>query len=246
MREMGAIGAWVPGTPFKGRRLGLPGRHDGSPVHGVSSKAGDVVNTSVQWLAAVMAATNAAAWVVWSRWERPGENLELQAGVPTLPVIGRGGDVIQVVPLVYPLLVVFVPGWAYEGWLNWSTGLDLPLQAFGLGLWGVGFAVGLGAARAMGGYGALNGVAANHQLVSDGPYRYVRHPIYSAIIAITVGTTLVFRSYLLLVVTVLSVFAHLWWAAAEERLLSAPEGIGDAYRSYASRTGRFLPRVRRN
>ena len=204
-----------------------------------------MASAPVQLLAAVMAATNAAAWVLWSRWERPGYDLELRARVDPLPLIGRGGDLIQVVPFVYPVLVVVAPGWTYEGWLNWSTGIDLGLQASGLGLWALGIAVGLWAVRAMGGYGALSGVTVDHQLVSDGPYRYVRHPIYTALIAITVGSTLVFRSYLLLVVAASSIVAHLWWAAAEEKLLSSPEGLGDAYRSYASRSGRFLPRVRR-
>jgi protein-S-isoprenylcysteine O-methyltransferase Ste14 len=191
-----------------------------------------------------MAAINAVAWLLWSRWERPGYDLELRARADPIPLIGRGGDLIQVVPFVYPMLVVVAPGWAYKGWLNWSTVLDLALQVAGLGLWALGIAVGLWAARAMGGYGAVSGVTVGHQLVSDGPYRYVRHPIYSALIAIAVGTTLVFRSYLLLVVAALSVYAHLWWAAAEEKLLSSPEGLGDDYRSYASRTGRFLPRMK--
>lgn len=142
-------------------------------------------------------------------------------------------------------LDVVAPGWAYEGWLNWSTRIDLVLQAAGLGLWALGIAVGVWAAQAIGGYGAFSGVTVDHQLVSDGPYRYVRHPIYTALIAIAVGTTLVFRSYLLLGVAALSIVTHLWWAAAEEKLLSSPAGLGDAYRTYASRTGRFLPRVRR-
>jgi protein-S-isoprenylcysteine O-methyltransferase Ste14 len=85
----------------------------------------------------------------------------------------------------------------------------------------------------------------NHQLVSDGPYRYVRHPVYTSMMAIAVGSSLAFRSYLLLGVTALTIVTHLWWAAAEEKLLSSPEGLGDAYRTYASRTGRFLPGVRR-
>jgi protein-S-isoprenylcysteine O-methyltransferase Ste14 len=34
-----------------------------------------------------------------------------------------------------------------------------------------------------------------------------------------------------------------WWANAEERLLSSNEGFGDVYRTYAARTGRFLPRL---
>lgn len=192
-----------------------------------------------------MAATNAAAWVLWSRWERPGYGVVLRAQLQPPPFIGRGGDLAQVAPLVYPVLVVAAPGWAYEGWLNWSTGIDPVLQAVGLGLWALGIAVGIWAARAIGGYGAVSGVTADHELVSDGPYRYVRHPIYTAIIAIALGTTLVFRSYVLLGVAALSIITHSWWAVTEEKLLRSSKGLGHAYGTYASCTGRFLPRVRR-
>lgn len=199
----------------------------------------------IQLLAAVMAATNAAAWMLWSRWERPGYGVELRARLQPPPLIGRGGDLAQVTPLVYPVLVVVAPGWTYEGWLNWSTGIDLLLQLVGLGLWASGIGMVVWAGREIGGYGAVSGVTVDHQLVTDGPYQYVRHPIYTALVAIAVGTTLVFRSYLLLGLAVLSIVATRWWAAAEEEVLSAPEGLGDAYRAYASRTGRFLPRMRR-
>jgi protein-S-isoprenylcysteine O-methyltransferase Ste14 len=36
-----------------------------------------------------------------------------------------------------------------------------------------------------------------------------------------------------------------WWANAEERLLVSTAGFGDIYRTYAARTGRFFPRLRR-
>jgi protein-S-isoprenylcysteine O-methyltransferase Ste14 len=191
-----------------------------------------------------MAATNATAWVLGSRWERSGDGVELRARLQPPPLIGRGGDLLQVVPLLYPVLVVIAPGWAYEGWLNWSTEIDPVLQAVGLGLWSLGMAVGVWAAHAIGGYGAVSGVTVGHQLVSDGPYRYVRHPIYTAMVVVALGTALTFRTYLLLAVAAMSFVTHLWWAAAEERLLSSSEGLGDAYRTYASYTGRFLPRVR--
>jgi protein-S-isoprenylcysteine O-methyltransferase Ste14 len=55
----------------------------------------------------------------------------------------------------------------------------------------------------------------------------------------------VFRSYVLAGVAVVSVMATVWWVAAEEQLLASPEGLGDAYRTYTERTGRFLPRLRR-
>lgn len=199
----------------------------------------------VQLLAAVMAATNAGVWVLWSRWERPGRGVELRARLQPPPVVGRGGDLAQVAPLVYPVLVVVAPGWAYEGWLNWSAEVDLVMQAVGLGLWGLGMAVVVWAARVIGHYSAVEGLAVDHQLVAEGPYRHVRHPIYTAMMAVAVGTALVFHSYLLLGVAGLSILAHLWWAGAEERLLSSPEGLGDTYRTYAKRTGRLLPKVRR-
>jgi len=69
----------------------------------------------VQWLAALMAATNVAAWMLWSRWERPGYGLELQARVDPLPLLGRGGDVVQIVPFVYPVVVVAAPAGLTRG-----------------------------------------------------------------------------------------------------------------------------------
>ena len=198
----------------------------------------------VQLLAALMATSNAVAWVLWSRWERPGRDVELRARLQPPALVGRGGDLAQVVPLAYPVLVAVAPGWAYEGWSNWSTEADVSLQAIGLGFWALGVAVGIWAARAIGEYMAFGGLAAHHRLVTSGPYRHVRHPVYTAMIAIALGSALFFRSYLLLGVAALSISTHLWWATAEERLLSSPEGFGDAYRTYASGTGRLLPRVR--
>jgi protein-S-isoprenylcysteine O-methyltransferase Ste14 len=103
----------------------------------------------------------------------------------------------------------------------------------------------LWASHALGQYLSVNGVAVDHELVTRGPYRYVRHPVYASSTAIAVGTTLVFRSYVLLGLSVVWILSSAWWVAAEERLLASSDGFGDAYRRYASQTGRFLPRVRR-
>jgi len=151
----------------------------------------------------------------------------------------------QIAPLVYPILVVVAPGWGYDGWLNWSSGIDRILQTVGIGIWAAGMSVVVWAAWTLGRYMAVNGLAVDHELIRHGPYRYVRHPVYGSFTAIAVGTALIFRSYLLTAVAVAWVTAARWWAAAEEQLLTSPEGFGDAYRRYADRTGRFLPRLRR-
>ena len=158
-------------------------------------------------------------------------------------LIRWAGDLAQVVPLVYPIVVVVAPGWGYDGWLNWSAGVDLLLQGIGLGLWALGVTVVVWAARVLGRYMSVEGLTAEHELVTSGPYGYVRHPVYTSFTAIALGTGLVFRSYLLVGFAVVWVVAARWWAAAEEELLASPQGFGDGYLAYADRTGRFLPRL---
>jgi protein-S-isoprenylcysteine O-methyltransferase Ste14 len=200
---------------------------------------------TAQVLAALMMAAHGAIWVLGSRWWRPGRGARLRVRLQPPRLIGRGGDLAQVVPLLYPAFVVVAPGWGYDGWLNWSSGIDPVLQGIGLGLWAVGVAVVVWAARVLGRYMSVDGVTVDHELVASGPYRHVRHPVYGSFTAVAVGLSLVFRSYLLAGAAVVWVVATVWWVAAEEQLLASPEGLGDAYRSYIERTGRFLPRLRR-
>jgi protein-S-isoprenylcysteine O-methyltransferase Ste14 len=198
---------------------------------------------AVRLLAVLIGVAHGGVWVVGSRWERPGRTARLRASVRRPPLAVRGGYLALVVPLLYPVVVVIAPGWAYDGSLNWSSRVDVALQGVGLGLWAAGMIVVVWAARALGGYMSQDGVTERHELVASGPYRYVRHPVYGSFTAVAAGLGLVFRSYLLVGVAAGWLAASLWWAAAEEALLSSADGLGEAYRSYRERTGRFLPRL---
>jgi protein-S-isoprenylcysteine O-methyltransferase Ste14 len=200
---------------------------------------------TAQLLAVLMGVAQGVVWRLASRWARPGRTARLRASLPQPSPAVRGGEVALVVPLLYPVLVVVAPRWAYEGWTNWSFRSDLVLQAIGLGLWVVGMVVLVRAARVLRGYLDVDGVTDDHVLVVSGPYEYVRHPVYASFTAITTGLGLVFRSHVLVGVAAVWLGASLWWVAAEEALLASPRGLGDAYRTYSRRTGRFLPRLRR-
>jgi protein-S-isoprenylcysteine O-methyltransferase Ste14 len=199
---------------------------------------------TVQLLAVLMGTVHGVVWVLGSRWERHGRTAVLRASLDLPGLVVRGGNMAMVIPLLYPVVVVIAPEWGYQGWLNWSSRLDVVLQALGLGLWAVGVIVLVWAARILGRYMDVDGVTEDHQLVASGPYRFVRHPVYGSFTAIAAGLALVFRSSLLAGVAAVWLAAALWWAAAEEALLSSPEGLGDAYRAYSERTGRFLPKLR--
>lgn len=199
---------------------------------------------TAQLLAALMTVAHGATWLLVSRWERPGRQAQLRAKLRPPALISNGGDLAQVVPLLYPVFVVVAARWSYDGWLNWSSRIDLLLQGIGLGLWAAGIIVVVWAARVLGRYMSVDGLTVDHQLVTSGPYRYIRHPVYASFTAIAAGTSLVFRSYLLMGVAVVWVAATMWWVAAEEKLLASNQGFGDHYRAYSKRTGRFLPRLK--
>jgi protein-S-isoprenylcysteine O-methyltransferase Ste14 len=81
----------------------------------------------------------------------------------------------------------------------------------------------------------------NHKLVTDGPYRYVRHPLYSVGLAFILALSVMTGLWWLAVGVVLA-FVVLWLRTAKEEAWLI-ETFGDTYRDYMRRTGRFLPKL---
>ena len=78
-------------------------------------------------------------------------------------------------------------------------------------------------------------------LVTEGPYRYVRHPLYTNGVLAFTALSLVTRSWWF-VACVLAGFILLAIRTRQEEA-NLEERFGDAWRRYAARTGRFLPRL---
>jgi protein-S-isoprenylcysteine O-methyltransferase Ste14 len=78
-----------------------------------------------------------------------------------------------------------------------------------------------------------------HRLVTDGPFRHLRHPRYAGVLLFLSGIALVFRSWLALALVVPVLAVLLWRIADEEALLR--ETFGPEWDAYAGRTRRLLP-----
>ena len=77
-------------------------------------------------------------------------------------------------------------------------------------------------------------------LVTTGPYRLVRHPIYLGLALLALGEALAFSSwsaFLILLVGIVPTFA--WRACAEETLLSRT--FGERYAVYQKHTSMLIP-----
>jgi protein-S-isoprenylcysteine O-methyltransferase Ste14 len=81
----------------------------------------------------------------------------------------------------------------------------------------------------------------DHQLIKKGPYRWVRHPMYTAFILIGLAWFFLSENWFIagfwLAATVLVIVTRL---QEEERMML--RHFGESYQIYAQQTGRFLPR----
>jgi protein-S-isoprenylcysteine O-methyltransferase Ste14 len=81
----------------------------------------------------------------------------------------------------------------------------------------------------------------DHTLITHGPYRFVRHPIYSGYLGLLLGSGLGMLNVGVLLLWPLSLLGILVQAKSEERLLE--EKFGPVYQLYVRRTGQFIPRL---
>lgn len=151
-------------------------------------------------------------------------------------VLGVGGL------LFYGSLVAWIIHPPLVAW----AGLPLsgPWQWVGLGLMAAGIGSGLWAVRHLGLAATPTGaVRADAELVTSGPYRRVRHPLYSSMLMTVPGCTLASANLLVLTGGAITLGALLWRTRWEEEELL--DHFGDRYRAYMQRTGRIVPRLRR-
>jgi len=87
------------------------------------------------------------------------------------------------------------------------------------------------------------GVNRDHELVTSGPYRVVRHPMYASMLCLLVGTGLLVTPWPLLVLSIaLFVIGTEIRVRIEDRLLAA--SFSDRFAAYQRTTPAYIPFVR--
>ena len=84
-----------------------------------------------------------------------------------------------------------------------------------------------------------------HELVETGPYRWIRHPIYTAYLMNYLGGGML-ASNLVLTFVPMTLYAVLVAIRLEKEEAVMRETFGEAYAEYAERTGRLLPRMKKH
>ena len=141
-----------------------------------------------------------------------------------------------------PFVLILLGYMIYPPLLSWAT-LPLPLWAQWLGvilvlgslalIWWVQWALDLN-------FSHILHLRQSHTLVTYGPYRWVRHPMYTTLYMHGLATLLLTRNWLIGGAYLLSLTAIILLRLKNEEALML-ETFGEDYRAYMEHTGRFLP-----
>jgi protein-S-isoprenylcysteine O-methyltransferase Ste14 len=116
---------------------------------------------------------------------------------------------------------------------------DVILAVIGTVVFAAGIALAVWARLHLGrNWGMPMSQRAEPELITSGPYRFVRHPIYTGLLIATLGTALVDNLFGLIVVAVLTGYFY-YCGTVEERNLAAT--FPQAYPEYKARTKMLIP-----
>lgn len=136
-------------------------------------------------------------------------------------------------------LLVFVCA-ALEFFL-WRRSLSWNVAGIGVGLWLIAMVVRLKAILTLGRYWSLHlEIRGDHQLITDGIYRYMRHPAYSAIMLEVIAIPLTLNAWVALGIAMAAYVPMLLarWSREEREMVVK---FGAAYERYRQAVPAFIP-----
>jgi protein-S-isoprenylcysteine O-methyltransferase Ste14 len=177
------------------------------------------------------------------QWERRLENMAKRGFLARHGIV-RNAIREDLLYFALPWLLVLVAGMglsARDLVRQQESLIVLPVQNFvGAALFVIGFTIELGAQITLRhSYSSTLVIREDHQLITHGVYRFIRHPIYLGVILVFIGIAVYASSLygLLAFSALIPVFLNR--IRMEERLLT--EEFGDEYRTYKEATSKLIP-----
>ncbi|MBI5842647.1 MAG: isoprenylcysteine carboxylmethyltransferase family protein [Chloroflexi bacterium] len=165
-----------------------------------------------------------------------GEKVSMKdEGRPIFLALRLGGLLLWFSPLIYTI----VPAWmawskmGLPGWVRW-IGIGIGVASLGLITW-MFKSIGTGISPTV-------ATRREHKLSTSGPYRWIRHPLYTFGTLAFLSLGLIADSWFMVLLSILGfILLDVRTPNEETHLIKK---FGDEYREYMKRTGRYLPRLK--
>ena len=180
----------------------------------------------------------AGIWITWVvYWYWIGRDTK-----PTLRRESRLSRATHIVPLALAIMLMAAPA-IWLGWLSTEiVARTFTLYWVGVAILVVGLGFSIAARRYLGtNWSGTVTLKHGHELIRSGPYRFVRHPIYTGILLGFVGSAIAIDEIRGVLAVGLVIVAFLVKIRLEERWMI--EIFGDAYHRYRAEVRALLPYV---
>jgi protein-S-isoprenylcysteine O-methyltransferase Ste14 len=153
-----------------------------------------------------------------------------------------GLRVVQIAFMAGAYLLLF-DDWLVRGWLRARFLPDSTvIGAMGALITGGGIAFAIWARWHLGeNWSVMVTLKEEHELIRSGPYRRIRHPIYTGMLVAFAGTAVALGEYRGLIALGLALTNFYAKARREERFLT--KEFGEKFQEHAKQTGMFLPKL---
>ena len=193
---------------------------------------------SLRW---IYPAVVAALWVVWFLYWM----ISARAAKETARSESGGSRAMHVIPLLLGVLLFASAPQLFARW-PWVSMHVLPWRAetywVGVALLAAGLAFTVWARVRLGrNWSGIITVKEGHELVRSGPYRWIRHPIYTGLMVAFLGHAIAYNELRCFLGVLLCVAALLRKMSIEERFMR--EQFGEEYSRYAATTAALVPLV---
>ncbi len=142
-----------------------------------------------------------------------------------------------------PWLMLLVVWLAAPQWLQWSMpGVPWAVPWLGVGFLAASLGLLTWVHHTLGdNFSPTLRVKPGQELVTHGPYRYIRHPMYAAVFLSVIGVCLVTSSWVVALISIPGIVPALAKRMSREEAMMVGR-FGEAYRAYMRHTGRVLPK----
>ena len=169
-------------------------------------------------------------WLLMAAWSKPSKRREFP-----------WQRLEHVIPLMIGFLLIYNRNFAWSWLATRLVPQNSVVATTGLLLTAGGLVFAVWARIALGAnWSGTVTIKSGHNLIRRGPYRWIRHPIYTGLLISLLGTLMLQGEVRAFLGFVLALFALYRKAKREEQFLS--DEFGEGFAEHTKQTGMFLPR----
>jgi protein-S-isoprenylcysteine O-methyltransferase Ste14 len=167
-----------------------------------------------------------------AKYKNSKTELDLSSTLDTILLALNGVGMLVPIFYVFSTWLDFAD-FSLPAWLSWIGVVLFALAAVVLHL----------THRAMGrSWTPTLGLREDHELVTDGIFKYIRHPMYAAHILWAIAQPLILTNWIAGFSFLVPQILQYWFRVSEEEQMML-DGFGEEYRVYMGKTGRIIPGI---